>query len=459
MTKVITPIIPEKLSYVGQEDELDYKAICFYAATNLFLGEDTHFKNKICLQPATEYEIQDQNIISEKKHFEWHYNPRNITFSEATDEFMHLFETMVHEKLSDKNVVLPLSGGLDSRSQAVSLIGFENVKTYSYEYPEGVPETKYAEGVARACHQSFQKLIIPKGYLWDVLEEVAELIHYEGDPSVIRQAAFMNDYKQMGDVLYLGHWGDVLFDDMGVSEQLSDEELVNALMKKIIKRKGLEIGEALWKSFGLSGDYKTELKDKFHSLLSGIKIDNNNAKVRAFKSLYWAPRWTSLGMAVFSKSLPVFLPYYKEEMCKFICGIPEEYLAGRRIQIEYIKRKSEAAAKVPWQSYTPCNLYNYKSFNSVQNIPHRAGRKLKRTLRSMVGLRPEIKRNWEIQYLGSENEKKLEQWLFHNPKFSSFVPSELVTDFYNKFQKEDRVEYAHSVSTLLSLSVFAKKKL
>ncbi len=459
MTQIITPIIPEKLTYVGSEDEINYQAICFYAATNLFLGADTHFKNKVCLQPATEYEIEGNSIISEKKWFDWHYNPSSLSLDEATDEFMHIFEKLVHQNLSSKRVVLPLSGGLDSRSQAVSVIGYDNVQTYSYEYPEGVPETKYAEGVAKACHHPFEKLIIPKGYLWDVIEEVAQLIHYEGDVSVIRQAAFMNEYPQMGDVLYLGHWGDVLFDDMGVTEDLSDEELVHALMKKIVKRKGLEIGETLWKGFGLAGDFKTELKNKFHSLLADIKIDNNNAKVRAFKSLYWAPRWTSLGMGVFSKSMPVFLPYYKEEMCKFICSVPEELLAGRQIQIEYIKRKSTAAAKVPWQTYTPCNLYNYQNFKSIQNVPHRAARKLKRSVRSMVGLRPEIKRNWEVQYLGADNKMKLEDWLFRNPKFSTFIPASIVQHFYHKFQEQDSVEYAHSISTLLSLSVFAKNKL
>ena len=67
METVKTSIIPLKSKYVGKEDEIDYKAVCFWAATNFFLGDDTHFKGLKCLQPGREYIINDSKICDANK--------------------------------------------------------------------------------------------------------------------------------------------------------------------------------------------------------------------------------------------------------------------------------------------------------------------------------------------------------------------------------------------------------
>ena len=122
--------------------------------------------------------------------------------------------------------------------------------------------------------------------------------------------------------------------------------------------------------------------------------------------MYWAPRWTSANMKVFSELHPVYLPYYDNEMCRFICTIPEHLLAGRQIQIEYIKMKNPELAKIPWQTYDPLNLYNYKNFEKKSGIPLRAYKKGKRIFREKILNKKLVTRNWEIQFKGKENEKR-----------------------------------------------------
>ena len=69
-----------------------------------------------------------------------------------------------------------------------------------------------------------------------------------------------------------------------------------------------------------------------------------------------------------------------------------------------------------------------------------------------------IQRNWELQFLGAENEKQLQNWLFNNPKMNDILDSTITKDFYQKFKTIDDVYYSHSVSMLLTLSLFFKNK-
>ncbi|MDQ3194451.1 MAG: asparagine synthetase B family protein, partial [Bacteroidota bacterium] len=193
-------------------------------------------------------------------------------------------------------------------------------------------------------------------------------------------------------------------------------------------------------------------------LLININIDKANARIRAIKSLYWAPRWTSVSMEIVSKYKPVYLPYYDDEMCQFICKIPENILRGRQIQINYIKMKNPGLAEIPWQVYDPLNLYNYKDFEKKRRIPGRAIKKVNKLIKNKVMNKKITTRNWEIQFMGEENDANLRKYLFENKNYSEFISQELTKKFYDKFSQEDNLNYSHPVSMLLTLSMFAKKK-
>jgi len=457
---VKTPIIPESTTFVGDRNskEISYKDVAFFLATGFFLDDTTFYKNQKCLKPGAVYEVGINGAAEfQKHHFTWHYSPRDISFNEAVDEFAHLMDTIAAEKLKNRKVILPLSGGLDSRSLATTVKGWENVHAYSYQFQDSFNETKYGKAIADACQWNFSDLSVNKGYLWNVIEQLAAINECYSDFTHPRQMAFFDDYSKMGDVFYLGHWGDVLFNDMGVSESDDFDQLVSILKKKIIKKGGLELAKAMWEAWGLSGDFEQELTNQLSDLLATIKIDNNNARIRAFKSLYWAPRWTSVNLNVFKAVGDMVLPYYEDRMCQFICSIPETYLAKRKIQIEYIKRFSPELAQIPWQSFEPLNLYNYQNYFSKKNLPNRLIRKAKSVSANAFGKRNKVTRNWEIQFLGKQNEKEFTKWLFGNDKFKDFVPTDIVESFYEKFKTQDSVYYSHSVSMLLTLSLFSKQ--
>ncbi len=435
---------------------LDYKAICIFAAIGFFLDDDTYYIDHKTLKPATNYQIINNEIVDSKQYFHWNYNPRDISLKQATDEFTELFESIVKEQIAGRKVILPLSGGLDSRTQAAALknIGAD-VNAYSYSFLNGHDETRYSQKIAEVCNFPFKKFTIQSGYLWNCIDRLAEINQCYSEFTHPRQMAFIDEYMQMGDVFCLGHMGDLLFGDLGVPDDLTFEKQVEVVLKKIIKKGGQELAESLWFEWSLEGNFMDYLRGRVVKLLGEIDIPHSaNARIRAFKSMYWVPRWTSVNLSVFENVKPIVLPYYDNRMCEFICTIPEKHLAGRQIQIEYLKLRAPKLAAIMWQDQRPFNLNNYYFNKFPYNLPFRVIDKARRSFSK----NPTIQRNWELQFIGKDNKLQLEDRILHNSEFSKFISPNLVGGFYQKFLNEDSVKYAHSVSTLLTLSLFSNLK-
>lgn len=442
------PIIPSVQNFyeIPGEKKYDYKAICCFAAAGFFLDNETYYTNLKVQRPATILEGG-----KEETYFSWHYSPRDISLKQAVEEFADLFEKITMEAVSGKKVILPLSGGLDSRSQAAALKGCKDVHTYSYKFLNSFNESGYGKEIARRMGWVFDDFTIPKGYLWDRVDDLAQINKCYSDFVNPRQMSIVERFPSMGDIFYLGHWGDVLFDDMGISGNATLEDQIKHMYKKILKKGGLELGKRLWKYWQLEGNFDEYLYERIKQLMSAIDIDDANAHIRAFKSLNWAPRWTSVNLGVFAKYHPLALPYYDDRMCEFVCTVPERYLAGRQIQIEYIKMKAPELAEIPWQTFDPCNLYNYKNYNSLHNQLIVNYRRLIRKTKELAGQICTI-RNWEIQYLGKDNELQLKKHLL-SP--NDLVPQEIAIDYYTKFMEgihTQKVWYSHPLSMLLAMS-------
>src|SRR5690606_37876753 len=190
------------------------------------------------------------------------------------------------------------------------------------------------------------------------IEKIASINQCYTEFTHPRQAAVLEKIAKLGDVFSLGHWGDVLFDDMKVNDNLSFESQVDLMFKKVLKKGGLMLGQKLWQDWQIEGNFEVYLKGRIRDLLKEINIPSNaNAQIRAFKSTYWAPRWTSVNLSLFESAKPITLPYYDNRMCEFICSVPEKYIPGRQIQIAYLKMQIPALEKIEWQDHRPFNLY------------------------------------------------------------------------------------------------------
>jgi hypothetical protein len=457
MSEFVTPIIPTKQVFTGYKDELDFKAICIFSAIGFFLDDDTYYKGLKTLRPASIYTKDSYgNYHFKESYFKWTYNPVDRSLKDFTDEFAELFEILLKKNVGGKKVILPLSGGLDSRTLACGLSNIgADVNSYSYMFLNGHDEVSYSRKIAEVCKFPFNEYIIPSGYLWSRINDISRLNECYADFTHPRQLAWIDRHAELGEQFVLGHWGDVLFDNMGVSDNLSIDERVQFLKRSIIKKGGLELASALWNNWSLDGKFEDYLDNRLANLLKSINIGNSaNAQLRAFKSLYWASRWTSVNLSVFSSVRPIYLPYYENAMCQFVCSVPEKFLADRQIQIEYLKSRGKKLAKIEWQSHRPFNLYTYKYNRFPFNTPFRVSNVIKGRLSS----KRIIQRNWELQFVGDENDRNLRDWLFNNEVMSQYISPDLVKNFYQRFSNGEDVKYSHAVSTLLTISAFFKNQ-
>jgi hypothetical protein len=79
---------------------------------------------------------------------------------------------------------------------------------------------------------------------------------------------------------------------------------------------------------------------------------------------------------------------------------------------------------------------------------------LKREFKSLLG-KKFVQRNWELQFLTADDQGKLTDYL-QSKELTHQIDIDLIKDYLNLFYKEDQVYYSHSVSTLLTLSLFFK---
>ncbi|MFD2823325.1 asparagine synthase-related protein [Lacinutrix iliipiscaria] len=456
MKSLKTPILPSKLQFVKQHaaHELNFKAICIFAATGFFLDDDTYWKDEACLLPGHDHIFDENNFLIESKPwFKWHYTPKSISFEQALDEYINLFTTITKEQVGENPVILPLSGGLDSRSQALVLKNLNNtVQAFSYSFPGGYPEHKISKQIAEVCGFDFDAYKISKGYLWNDIDELAEINKCFSEFTHPRQMSVLKELKQYQGVFSLGHWGDVLF-DRGAPDGIVEKDIIPLLLKKMLKPGGLEFAESLWENWNLEGEFKTYFISRIENSLSKIKIDNISARVRAFKTSQWAHRWTTMNLSIFQAAHPISLPYYDNRMIEFICTIPEEYLADRRLQIAHLKQ-DKAISKITWHEQKPFNLNNYQYNKSPYNLPYRVFHKIKREFNAVIG-NPYIQRNFELQFLGADNDKHLKKYIF-NDDFFKLIPKSVIEEFYNKFKNENTVYYSHPTSMLLTFALWNK---
>ena len=100
---------------------------------------------------------------------------------------------------------------------------------------------------------------------------------------------------------------------------------------------------------------------------------------------------------------------------------------------------------------------NYSQFNGIY-FPRRVYRFVNRIISEKIFRKnPLIQRNWELQFLGSQNKEQLQSFLFRNENLYELVPEAIIKKYYDLFSNSDSVKYSHPITMLLTFSVWAKR--
>ena len=111
-----------------------------------------------------------------------------------------------------QKILLPISGGLDSRTILASISNNENLTLGSYEFEGGISEIKYGLEMAREFSIPIYTEKISNGYLWNKIDKLVKLNNCFTEFTHPRQLAILENWKNLGNIVLLGHMGDILFD-------------------------------------------------------------------------------------------------------------------------------------------------------------------------------------------------------------------------------------------------------
>lgn len=438
---------------------LDWSAIGGFLKFGFFLGDNTYWENTKVIKPATHLTLdQEGMVLSSTSYWQWHYEPdQNLTPSAAVEEFGKIFTDVLSEMANHKNLALPLSGGLDSRSTLAVFgtpekTGAQSLFPFSYGYAENSVETRIARQLAEKRHLPIKTWTV-QPYLFDKLDQIMAAVEGFQDITQCRQAFVIDELAQNTDHVLAAHWGDVWLDSMGFIGQTlpSRAQLSHEIIHKY-QKKGSEDLLALFQGV-LPAQLDESLQAEIETSLEGFsKIHEKDFMVKAWKTAQWSHRWTLASIRMYQAGLFPLLPFYDNRLVDFFLRVPSDFMIQRKLQIEYIKQVAPGLARVRWQPFN-ANLYNYRFFNSWL-LPRRAANKLVRLLRQ----ERVYQRNWEVQFLNPQGRLGLSRWLLEDGlKLHEFVSVNRLEKMLQEFfQNPDGIS-GYTVSMLLTLSAWLEK--
>ena len=456
---VVGTFMPAVAAAAGRA-ELDWEALTAFFGFGFCAGDRTQWQGVRILRPATHYRFDGRGrLLSEERYWEWRHAPdATRSYQDTLAEFAALFGDVMGDLMADGRLAVPISGGLDSRSTVATMLaadaGADRRWAYSYGYGDDSIETRIAGRVAAARGLPFDTFTI-QPYLFRQLPGVVAAVEGFSDVTQCRQAAIVDVIAQRADYLIAAHLGDLYLDDMGLvgtaPGSLGEEALTGVALKKIRK------GGSDWLLANLCAPRLG--REEPESLLRRLAADElarlsaiaePDFRIQAFKVDQWCARWTTVALRMFQAAAFPRLPFYDTRLADFFLTVPTEFVAGRRLQIDYLKRYAPDLAAIDWQQ-TGSSLFRAGRPDPLAT----ARRALNKGQRVLSGRRV-IERNWEVQFLGPDGRRGLTAWLLRpGLRLHEFVAPQAIADLLAAFQAAPLVDKrGYTVSMLLTFSAW-----
>lgn len=424
---------------------LDWKAIASFCAFGFFIEDWTYFTDTRILLPHSIYCIGDQGELRERRsYWDWHHRVEvKRSYDDTVAEYDRLLRQASARCAAHGRIILPISGGLDSRSLAAVLP--DNTSSYSYGYTPDSVETRIAAQVAQTRGFPFTAHTL-RPYLFERLDEIVGALHGSQDVTQARQCSVNGWVRERAEAVLTGLWGDVWCDQMGLADGLPEGITITAqVLKKFQKRGRAWLLENLVQPHLPGLVIERELTKSLQTFLEAFEgIADPDFKVKAYKTSQWAFRWSNSSLRGFALGATPRIPYYDVDLIDFFCTVPTAFVRDRRLQIDHLKRYAPHLARVEWQS-AGANLY-WAQFGKWISFPRRVINKVKRTIQQEKS----IQRNWEVQFLSPEGRQKLTLTLM--TLCPDFVQQDALQKLIDQFYQNPNAANGYTVSMLVTLA-------
>jgi hypothetical protein len=433
----------------GSARSLDWEAITGFCGFGFYPGDRTMFTDVRILRPATWTVFNESgDVIESRSYWNWSYQPEQRADADLVDEFDDIWSRSLEVQLDDVVGVIPLSGGLDSRTVFATAAPARatnggRVRALTYGYGSDSPEIRIARQVAAARGVRADEFVIGP-YLFNELDAIGGAIEGFSTMSGARQASVRNPLAAMGERVVGGHWGDVWFDTAGGNAQ---GDLVDLALAKFTKSGSGWLLEHLCEPHLDKRPPGDVLRDFVREELVRLPdLGDRDMTLKVLKTEQWSFRWTLASVRAYQLALPVLLPFYANEVIDFFLRVPSQQHAGRRLQTSYLRRRHPDLAQITWQQ-TGMSLFE-RSWEPALGLLHRVVRKAERSVRRHRVL----ERNWEVQFLSGDAPQRLREHLLQpQTPLADIVDLKLVSQLIDEFLRVPNGANGYTVDALLTL--------
>jgi asparagine synthase (glutamine-hydrolysing) len=329
--------IKDQLSPEDVQGEVNDLSVSEFILTGYVAADRTLYQGLSQIE-AGQLIIYEANQLKKEAYFRYYHTPKEITIEEAAAELAQRFKQtfdQMYKRINGKNVVIPLSGGYDSRIIALLLkeFGVENITTFTYGYPSSKEALRSKEIANRlGLDWSVFPYDKSKWYEWYRSSEwksyqefgtnLSSIAHIQDWPAVKTLLEKLN--AEPHEYVFIpGHSGDFIAGSHIPYELTEDrshtiDEIVQEIMKK---------HHRLW----ATNDSKviTAIQSSIKEQLNGLPFENREEASAAFE--YWD--WKERQGKFIINSLRVYeyynqdweIPLWDDLLVDFFLSIPVEY--------------------------------------------------------------------------------------------------------------------------------------
>lgn len=336
---------PSEMTTIGE----DYVALSSFKALGYCIGSSTLLKNVRQVQSASKIK---QPLMREARY--WEFLPQNklSEISLAHSEVLKQLEASLinnQDKLKDRQIVVPLSGGYDSRAILLALVklGFSNILTFTFGRPSS-PEVKLSQYIARTLNVEWHCVTYSKA-TWRRLRADKQFNQYLNFccsgisvPNVqvypALESLVKNELIDSNAIVLPGHTGDFVSGGHIPEELMYEYESVEQLkhLAQIIVKRHFKFDRRLRNSGQVPNYLLQQLQERFSqytgqgyplaSLFEAWECSERQAKFIINSNRYYE-----------FFGLEWFMPLWEDHFVDFWVDVPYQQRKGKKLWVEAVE--------------------------------------------------------------------------------------------------------------------------
>jgi asparagine synthase (glutamine-hydrolysing) len=342
--------------------DIDHEAVANFFAFGRILVEKKTFFKRVRLLPPASLVIWEKGKVSLKRYWNINYREEhdpNLTEDYYIDTLVNLWLRAVEKRARGRHRFgLFLSGGLDSRAIATSLVKrCYPVHTFTYGI-DGGDEAKIAEKVARKLETQHKFFELKSDYLTSFAEKGVYLTDGMVNCVHFWWISLLQRVRKDVDVMFHGHGQDILLGTYFYRLRSAAVHLDNELLKAegdaltllFYKKLNSLIPEEIMPSF-FSETYYQKIRNVpfklFKKALEEVKSANVLNKIDCFYLRSMArDYWSVMMLRNFVEDRVVG---FDSDFFEFAIGIPPRLRSRTNLYYKFITKLSPEMAKIPYQ--------------------------------------------------------------------------------------------------------------